>query len=110
MGERARVRALGFRKCSPAPNPRLPAGRLAGVGGTETERELWGGETRKAVANFTVSGRPIPMPAPIAGCMMSTGATTVAMPIRSAGHTVGARVHCEPTTKTSTAANATPMT
>jgi fumarate hydratase class II len=32
------------------------------VGGTETERELWGGETRKAVANFTVSGRPIPMP------------------------------------------------
>jgi fumarate hydratase, class II len=26
----------------------------------ETERELWGDETRKAVANFTVSGEPIP--------------------------------------------------
>jgi fumarate hydratase, class II len=25
-------------------------------------RELWGGETRKAVANFPVSGRPIPVP------------------------------------------------
>ena len=29
---------------------------------TETERELWGGETRKAVANFPVSGEPIPVP------------------------------------------------
>src|SRR5919199_1181444 len=27
---------------------------------TETRQELWGGETRKAVANFPVSGRPIP--------------------------------------------------
>ena len=27
---------------------------------TETQRELWGGETRKAVANFPVSGEPIP--------------------------------------------------
>jgi fumarate hydratase, class II len=26
------------------------------------QRELWGGETRKAVANFPVSGRPIPVP------------------------------------------------
>jgi fumarate hydratase, class II len=26
----------------------------------ETRMELWGGETRKAVANFTVSGEPIP--------------------------------------------------
>jgi fumarate hydratase, class II len=26
----------------------------------ETERELWGGETRKAVENFRVSGEPIP--------------------------------------------------
>jgi fumarate hydratase, class II len=26
----------------------------------ETQRELWGDETRKAVANFTVSGEPIP--------------------------------------------------
>jgi len=28
----------------------------------ETKRELWGGETRKAVANFPVSGEPIPVP------------------------------------------------
>jgi fumarate hydratase class II len=28
----------------------------------EAERELWGGETRKAVANFPVSGEPIPAP------------------------------------------------
>src|SRR3972149_4227621 len=27
---------------------------------TETRRELWGGETRKAVANFPVSGPPVP--------------------------------------------------
>ena len=27
-----------------------------------TERELWGDETRKAVANFPVSGEPIPVP------------------------------------------------
>ena len=26
------------------------------------ERELWGGETRKAVENFPVSGQPIPAP------------------------------------------------
>jgi fumarate hydratase class II len=32
------------------------------VSGTETQRELWGGETRKAIANFPVSGRPIPTP------------------------------------------------
>ena len=29
---------------------------------TEISRELWGGETRKAVANFPVSGEPIPVP------------------------------------------------
>ena len=29
---------------------------------TEAQRELWGGETRKAVANFPVSGEPIPAP------------------------------------------------
>ena len=29
---------------------------------TEISRELWGGETRKAVANFPVSGEPIPAP------------------------------------------------
>src|ERR687888_2036403 len=28
----------------------------------EQERELWGAETRKAIANFPVSGRPIPAP------------------------------------------------
>jgi fumarate hydratase class II len=27
-----------------------------------TERELWGGETTKAIANFPVSGEPIPVP------------------------------------------------
>ncbi len=31
------------------------------MAGTETTRELWGGETRKAVANFPVSGEPIPI-------------------------------------------------
>src|SRR5581483_1393102 len=29
---------------------------------TEERRELWGGETTKAVANFPVSGEPIPAP------------------------------------------------
>jgi fumarate hydratase, class II len=29
---------------------------------TETRQELWGAETRKAVENFPVSGRPIPVP------------------------------------------------
>src|SRR5919206_3383235 len=29
---------------------------------TEERRELWGGETNKAVANFPVSGNPIPVP------------------------------------------------
>src|SRR3954454_5710808 len=29
---------------------------------TEERRELWGGETRKAVVNFPVSGEPIPAP------------------------------------------------
>src|ERR671937_421568 len=37
------------------------AGRLRAVGEVETtKQELWGGETRKAVANFPVSGEPIP--------------------------------------------------
>jgi fumarate hydratase class II len=31
------------------------------VSETETRQELWGGETRKAVANFPVSGEPIPV-------------------------------------------------
>jgi fumarate hydratase class II len=29
---------------------------------TEVESELWGGETRKAIENFPVSGHPIPVP------------------------------------------------
>jgi len=29
---------------------------------TEESRELWGGETKKAVANFAVSGNPVPVP------------------------------------------------
>jgi fumarate hydratase class II len=32
------------------------------VAETTAENELWGGETRKAVANFPVSGQPIPTP------------------------------------------------
>jgi fumarate hydratase class II len=32
------------------------------VSGTAERKELWGGETRKAVANFPVSGEPIPAP------------------------------------------------
>src|ERR1041385_6726033 len=32
------------------------------MAGTETRRELWGAETAKAVANFPVSGEPIPAP------------------------------------------------
>jgi fumarate hydratase class II len=32
------------------------------VADVETRTELWGDETRKAVANFTVSGEPIPAP------------------------------------------------
>jgi fumarate hydratase class II len=32
------------------------------VSATSERRELWGGETRKAVANFPVSGEPIPAP------------------------------------------------
>ena len=33
-----------------------------GLMSTEIQRELWGAETRKAVANFPVSGEPIPVP------------------------------------------------
>ena len=35
---------------------------LSGVATKDEPRELWGGETRKAVENFQVSGRPIPAP------------------------------------------------
>src|SRR5206468_9406726 len=39
---------------------RRPLARLESVAKTETPQELWGGETRKAVENFPVSGQPIP--------------------------------------------------
>jgi len=29
---------------------------------TEQPRELWGGETKKAIGNFPVSGQPVPAP------------------------------------------------
>src|ERR671935_87126 len=29
---------------------------------TAEQKELWGGETRKAIANFPVSGEPVPAP------------------------------------------------
>jgi fumarate hydratase class II len=32
------------------------------MGEVQSRRELWGGETRKAIANFPVSGEPIPVP------------------------------------------------
>jgi fumarate hydratase, class II len=36
--------------------------KLDWVAQTERQRELWGNETKKAVANFPVSGEPIPTP------------------------------------------------
>jgi fumarate hydratase class II len=39
---------------------RTPASKLERVAQAEQERELWGAETKKAVANFPVSGEPIP--------------------------------------------------
>ncbi|MEX0650933.1 MAG: adenylate/guanylate cyclase domain-containing protein, partial [Actinomycetota bacterium] len=36
--------------------------RFRAMGDAATRAELWGGETRKAVANFPVSGEPIPPP------------------------------------------------
>jgi fumarate hydratase class II len=36
--------------------------RLAAVSSSPPTTELWGGETRKAIANFPVSGEPIPVP------------------------------------------------
>ena len=40
--------------------PYATADTLARMSGTAERRELWGGETAKAVANFPVSGEPIP--------------------------------------------------
>ena len=34
--------------------------RLAGVSNTDVRQELWGGETRKAIDNFPVSGERVP--------------------------------------------------
>ena len=52
------------------------------MSGTQTRRELWGAETRKAVENFTVSGRPIP--APVARWLGRIKAAARAATVRSA--------------------------
>src|SRR4051794_33572037 len=39
-----------------------PPSTLEAMAQTESRQELWGGETRKAVENFPVSGQPIPPP------------------------------------------------
>ena len=45
-----------------APPPLSRLSRLGPVAKTETQDELWGAETSKAVENFPVSGEPIPAP------------------------------------------------
>src|ERR671937_2801100 len=42
------------------PRSRARTDKLEAMAQTETRRELWGGETAKAIANFPVSGEPIP--------------------------------------------------
>jgi len=49
------------------------------------------------------------IPAPNAGCRMKSGATTVTIPIRSAGGSVGDCAHCEPKAASSSAAKVMPM-
>ncbi len=49
-------------RSSDAGSTRFSADTLGLVAKAETERELWGGETQKAVENFPVSGEPIPTP------------------------------------------------
>src|ERR671934_439771 len=44
------------------PRSRARTDKLEHMAQTEAPRELWGGETAKAVANFPVSGEPIPAP------------------------------------------------
>src|SRR3984893_2133916 len=44
----------------PKSRARMPVSKLDSMARAETKRELWGGETRKAVDNFQVSGEPIP--------------------------------------------------
>src|SRR5919201_5885246 len=44
------------------PRSRARTDKLEHMAQTEAPRELWGGETAKAIANFPVSGEPIPAP------------------------------------------------
>src|SRR5438128_3725541 len=41
---------------------RTPGSKLDCMAQTESRQQLWGGETAKAIANFQVSGEPIPPP------------------------------------------------
>src|SRR5438128_5440947 len=41
---------------------RTPGSKLDCMAQTESRQQLWGGETTKAIANFQVSGEPIPPP------------------------------------------------
>src|SRR5207244_4660003 len=50
------------RRVAPAGGARLHFPTLALMARTEERKELWGGETTKAVANFPVSGEPVPVP------------------------------------------------
>ena len=49
------------------------------------------------------------IPAPIAGCKMSNGAITVAIPMNSAGSTEGDRAHSKPYVQSNSAEKATPI-
>ena len=74
---RVKLDGAGTSCCRPAEDPRVgdgqergflltvePASRanLFAVTDTASTSEFWGGETRKAIANFPVSGEPIPTP------------------------------------------------
>jgi len=48
---------------------------------TEARRELWGAETQKAIANFPVSGEPIPPSVARWLGRIKAAAATVAIPI-----------------------------
>ena len=49
------------------------------------------------------------IPAPIAGCRMSNGATTVAVPMNNAGGRDGDRAHSRPYVRNKSAAKAMPI-
>ena len=49
------------------------------------------------------------IPAPMPGCRMNRGATTVTTPINSAGGSVGERPHSGPFTQSSSAAKVIPI-